>query len=115
LSVELEGILREVPGVRSTFAERQTGREYLDVIPRREVIARYGLTVADVNGALEAAVGGMPVSTVISGRSRFSINLRFAADWRSDPAALRSLLIPVPTSPDVVVDVSASPGSAGMG
>lgn len=114
LSVELEGLLREVPGVRSTFAERQTGREYVDVIPRRDVIARYGLNVRDVHDVLEAAVGGMPVSTVIAGRSRFSINLRFAPDWRSDPAALRSLLVPVPTSPGVIVDVSATT-SAGMG
>ncbi len=42
LSIELEGLLRQVDGTRSTFAERQTGREYIDVVPDREVIARYG-------------------------------------------------------------------------
>ena len=98
ISVELEGLLREVPGTRSTFAERQTGREYVDVTPNRQAIARYGLTVRDVNEMLEAAVGGMQVSTVIAGRSRFSMNLRYGADFRSEPAALGSLLMVVPSS-----------------
>ena len=96
LSIELEGLLRDVPGTRSTFAERQTGREYIDVVPDRETIARYGLTVRDVHDVVEAAVGGMPVSTVIAGRSRFSINVRYAADYRADPEALRTILVPVP-------------------
>jgi Cu(I)/Ag(I) efflux system membrane protein CusA/SilA len=95
VSVALEGLLRQVPGTRSTFAERQTGREYVDIVPNRDAIARYGLTVRDVQDVVEAAVGGMPVSTVIAGRARFSINLRYAADRRSDPQALRRILVPV--------------------
>ncbi len=95
VSVALEGMLRQVPGTRSTFAERQTGREYVDIVPNREAIARYGLTVRDVQDVVEAAVGGMPVSTAIAGRARFSINLRYAADQRSDPQALRRILVPV--------------------
>jgi Cu(I)/Ag(I) efflux system membrane protein CusA/SilA len=95
ISVDLEGMLRQVPGTRSTFAERQTGREYIDIVPNREAIARYGLTIRDVQGVVEAAVGGMPVSTAIAGRARFSINLRYAADQRSDPQALRRILVPV--------------------
>jgi copper/silver efflux system protein len=96
LSLQLEGVLREVPGTRSTFAERQTGREYIDIVPDRKAIARYGLTVRDVNEIVETAVGGMPVSTVISGRSRFSVNLRYGSAFRADPEALRALLIPIP-------------------
>lgn len=95
ISIALEGMLRQVPGTRSTFAERQTGREYIDIVPNREAIARYGLTVRDVQDVVEAAVGGMPVSTAIAGRARFSINLRYAADQRSDPQALRRILVPV--------------------
>ena len=95
VSIALEGMLRQVPGTRSTFAERQTGREYVDIVPHREAIARYGLTVRDVQDVVEAAVGGMPVSTAIAGRARFSINLRYAADRRSDPQALRRILVPV--------------------
>ena len=97
LSVSLEGMLRQVPGTRSTFAERQTGREYVDIAPNRDAIARYGLTVRDVQDVVEAAIGGMPVSTAIAGRARFSINIRLAADYRADPQALRALLVPVPS------------------
>jgi Cu(I)/Ag(I) efflux system membrane protein CusA/SilA len=103
VSITLEGLLRQVPGTRSTFAERQTGREYVDIVPNRDAIARYGLTVRDVQDVIEAAVGGMPVSTAIAGRARFSINLRYAADRRSDPQALRRILVPVQSTPSASV------------
>ncbi|MEN9578421.1 MAG: hypothetical protein RJA70_1430, partial [Pseudomonadota bacterium] len=112
LSIELEGLLRQVPGTRSTFAERQTGREYIDVVPDRETIARYGLTVRDVHDVVEAAIGGMPVSTVIAGRSRFSVNLRYAAEYRADPETLRSILIPVPISESIA---GVEPTGSGAG
>ena len=113
VSVALEGMLREVRGTRSTFAERQTGREYIDIVPNRDAIARYGLTVRDVQDVVEAAVGGMPVSTAIAGRARFSINLRYAADRRSDPQALRAILIPVqPTG--AVSEIAAADAGAGV-
>jgi Cu(I)/Ag(I) efflux system membrane protein CusA/SilA len=112
ISVALEGMLRQVPGARSTFAERQTGREYVDIVPNRDAIARYGLTVRDVQDIVEAAVGGMPVSTAIDGRARFSINLRYAADQRSDPQALRRILVPV-ASTGATIDFGG--GNAGAG
>jgi Cu(I)/Ag(I) efflux system membrane protein CusA/SilA len=102
VSVALEGMLRQVPGTRSTFAERQTGREYVDIVPRRDVIARYGLTVRDVQDVVEAAIGGMPISTAIAGRARFSVNLRIAADQRATPQALRALLVQVPSTGSLV-------------
>jgi len=111
ISIHLEGLLRQVAGTRSTFAERQTGREYVDIVPDRAAIARYGLTVRDVQDVVEA-IGGMPVSTAIAGRARFSINLRVAADQRSDPEALRALLVPVPST-SALVDVSGTNTGAG--
>jgi Cu(I)/Ag(I) efflux system membrane protein CusA/SilA len=120
VSIALEGMLRQVPGTRSTFAERQTGREYVDIVPNREAIARYGLTVRDVQDVIEAAVGGMQVSTAIAGRARFSINLRYAADRRSDPQALRRILVPVQSSGSVMdfggagAGAGASAQSGGM-
>jgi Cu(I)/Ag(I) efflux system membrane protein CusA/SilA len=112
VSVSLEGLLRQVPGTRSTFAERQTGREYVDIVPNRNAIARYGLTVRDVQDVVEAAIGGMPVSTAIAGRARFSINLRLAADQRANPQALRALLVPVPSTGSLV-DVGGTNTGAG--
>jgi len=112
ISVALEGMLRQVPGTRSTFAERQTGREYVDIVPNREAIARYGLTVRDVQDVIEEAVGGMSVSTAIAGRSRFSINIRYAADERSDPEALRRILVAVPSTGGAT---ESAGGNAGTG
>jgi Cu(I)/Ag(I) efflux system membrane protein CusA/SilA len=131
VSVQLEALLRKVPGTRSTFAERQSGREYIDISPRREVLARYGMTVADVYDVLETAIGGMPVSTVIAGRSRFSANVRYAPDYRSDLEGLRAILVPVAASapvgeidlggggsgaaPDAMAGPSVPAAGAGMG
>jgi Cu(I)/Ag(I) efflux system membrane protein CusA/SilA len=111
ISIELEGHLRHVPGTRSTFAERQSGREYVDITPNREAIARYGLTVRDVQNVVEAAIGGMPVSTAIAGRARFTINLRYAADRRSNPEALRRILVPVASAPSYARFDGARPGA----
>ena len=117
ISVELEGMLRGVPGTRSTFAERQTGREYIDITPNRDAIARYGLTVRDVQDIVEAAVGGMTVSTAIAGRARFSINLRYSADQRADPQALRRILVPVQSTASVMDfgGANTGAGAAAMG
>jgi Cu(I)/Ag(I) efflux system membrane protein CusA/SilA len=117
LSIGLEGLLRQVPGTRSTFAERQTGREYVDIVPNREAIARYGLTVRDVQDIVEAAIGGMPISTAIAGRARFSINLRYAADRRADPQALRQILVPVQSAGGVSEfgGTNAGAGAATLG
>lgn len=114
LSIGLEGLLRRVPGTRSTFAERQTGREYVDIVPDREAIARYGLSVREVHDLVEAAVGGMPISTVIDGRARYSVNLRFGADYRSDPEALRRLPVPV-RSVAPVAEAPSLPAGQGAG
>ncbi|HEX2734532.1 MAG TPA: efflux RND transporter permease subunit, partial [Polyangiaceae bacterium] len=110
IATQLEGVLREVPGTRSTFAERQTGREYIDIVPDREAIARYGLTMRQVHEVIEAAVGGMPVSSVVAGRARFSVNVRYAADFRADPEALRAILIPVQSSPELPLIETAGAG-----
>ncbi|HET9327322.1 MAG TPA: efflux RND transporter permease subunit [Candidatus Eisenbacteria bacterium] len=112
VSIALEGLLREVQGTRSTFAERQSGREYIDVVADRKAIARYGLTMRQVHDVVEGAIGGMGVSTVISGRSRFPVNLRYAADYRADPEAIRSILVPVPSSESIA---EPEPGSTGRG
>jgi len=111
LSIALEGVLREVPGTRSVFAERQTGREYLDVVPDRDAIARYGLTVRDVQDVVESSLGGMSVSTVIAGRARFSVNVRLAQDFRTDPQSIREILVPVPQS----APLDAPPGQEASG
>jgi copper/silver efflux system protein len=112
LGIELESLLREVPGTRSTFAERQSGREYIDIVPDRAALARHGLGMGELHALIELAVGGMPVSTVIDGRARYTINLRYAAGFRGDVDALRALPVPVPATEPVRIEAA---GSAGRG
>ncbi len=95
IGVELEHLLRPIAGTRSVFYERNTGGLYLDIIPDRDAMARYGLTVGDLNRVVEAAIGGAPVGITVDGRNRFSINVRYPQDLRSDVEKLRRLLVPV--------------------
>jgi len=61
----------------------------------RDALARYGLTVGDVERTIEAAIGGAPIGTTIQGRNRFSINVRYPQELRSDLDHLRGVLVPV--------------------
>ena len=94
--VELESIARRVPGTRSALYERSLGGSYLDVVPNREALARYGLSVEDVQSLLTNAVGGEPVAVTVDGRKRFPVSVRYAEDFRSSPERLRDALVPLP-------------------
>ncbi len=93
LGEEIEGILRDVPGTRSIFAERAAGGYFVDIVPKREAIARYGLTIEDVQNVIMSAIGGETVSTTIEGRERYSINVRYPRDLRSDLDQLERVLV----------------------
>jgi len=93
----IESVIREVPGTRSVFAERTTGGYYLDIIPNRAEIARYGLNAEDVLMQVETSIGGMPVSRTIEGRERYTINVRYSRELRDDVEKLKKVLVPVMT------------------
>jgi Cu(I)/Ag(I) efflux system membrane protein CusA/SilA len=95
VGVALERIVTPVKGTRSVYYERNTGGLYLDIYPNRDALARYGLTVGDVQRTIEAAIGGAPVATTIEGRNRFSISVRYPQDLRSDLERLRRVLVPI--------------------
>jgi Cu(I)/Ag(I) efflux system membrane protein CusA/SilA len=95
--LEIEAVLREVPGTRSVVYERTLGGTYLDVVPDREAMGRYGLQIDDVNAVVEGAIGGEPVSTTIEGRRRFTVSLRYKEDFRSSPEKLRGVQVPLRT------------------
>ncbi len=90
----LEAILRDVPGTRSVYAERELGGFYFDFIPDRDEIARYGLRVMDVLEIVETAIGGMDIDRTIEGRERYTINVRYPRELRDDPDHLRRVLVP---------------------
>src|SRR5881296_3166398 len=93
---EIEGALATVPGTRSAFAERTTSGYYLDFTVKRDAVARYGMTVGDVQDVLESAIGGTSISQTVEGRERYSINVRYFSDQRSDPASLKRVLVASP-------------------
>ncbi len=90
----LEAVLRRVPGTRSVYAEREMGGFYLDFLPDRDEIARYGLNVMDVLEAVETSIGGMDVDRTIEGRERYTVNVRYPRELRYDPDALGRVLVP---------------------
>ena len=90
---QLEQVLGTVPGTRSVFAERTGDGYFLDVVWNRDALARYGLSVDDAQNALSTAVGGDNVTTVIAGRARYPVNVRYLRDFRSDLDALGKVLI----------------------
>jgi copper/silver efflux system protein len=97
LGVALEQLLPEVPGTRSVLYERNLGGLYIDIVPRRDVLARYGLRIGDLSRIVESAIGGAPVTTTVEGRSRFSVNVRYPEALRADPERLREVLVPLPS------------------
>jgi Cu(I)/Ag(I) efflux system membrane protein CusA/SilA len=104
---EVEQALRDLPGTRSIFAERAAGGYFVDFVPKREQLARYGLTVDDLHMVITSAIGGETISTTIEGRERYSINLRYPRDLRADVDQLGRVL--------VTARVRGMPASGGAG
>jgi Cu(I)/Ag(I) efflux system membrane protein CusA/SilA len=94
LAVEVDKILRPIPGAVDLYAERVTGGKYLDIDIDREKIARYGINMGDVQEIIETGIGGENVSTTVEGRRRFPIRIRLLRDYRDDWEALQRVLVP---------------------
>ena len=102
IGTEVEAVIRKVPGTTSAFAERVMGGRYVEFEIDRDAIARYGLTLADVQEVLSVALGGEPLTTTVEGLQRYTINLRYDRDFRSDLRALREdIVVPTPTGAQI--------------
>jgi copper/silver efflux system protein len=93
---EIERIMKTVPHTRSVYAERSYGGNYIDYNINREAIARYGLTVQDVQNVIMSAVGGMNITKTVEGLERYPVNLRYQRDYRNNIEALKRVLVPIP-------------------
>ena len=93
---EIEGVLRNLKGTASVYAERVVGGNYIDIKVRREAAARYGLTVGDVQDVIQSAIGGMNVTETVEGLERYPVNLRYPRDLRNDLDKLRQVAVPTP-------------------
>jgi len=94
LGTHLEKIIKNVKGTRSVFAERVTGGYFVDFNIKREQIARYGLSIKEVEEVIMSAIGGEPVTTTVEGRERYTVNVRYARELRDDLPKLRRVLVP---------------------
>jgi Cu(I)/Ag(I) efflux system membrane protein CusA/SilA len=97
LSKRIEAVVRKVPGTTSAFAERVLGGYYLNIEPDRAALARYGLSIDDVQNVLRTALGGEIVTETVEGRERYGVTVRYPRDFRDDPSAIaREVLVNAP-------------------
>lgn len=103
IGIDIERVLKPLPGTRSAFAERVTTGHYLDFDVRRDAIARYGLTVDDVNAIVSSAIGGENITTTVEGKERYPVNVRYARELRDDFDKLSRVLVPTPSGAQVPI------------
>ena len=97
LGKAIEAVVRDLPGTLGAYAERVMGGNYLDFKVDRDAIARYGLTVRDVQEVIQTAIGGMNITTTVEGLERYPVNLRYSRELRDDLPALRDVLVTAPS------------------
>ncbi|MFZ4540004.1 efflux RND transporter permease subunit, partial [Propionivibrio sp.] len=96
LARQIEAVVKTVPGTTSAFAERITGGFYLNIEPDRTQLARYGLSVGELQDVIGTALGGEMVTTTVEGRERYGVTVRYPRELRSDPQQIaREVLIPI--------------------
>ena len=105
---QIEQALKDFPETRSAFAERSEGGRYLDIVPDRQAIARYNLTVDDINQVVEMAIGGNTIGYTVEGRERYPISVRLARDFRDTVSAIRQIPVAVPGGAQVPLSTLAS-------
>lgn len=102
---EVKNALVGIDGLQDLYVEQLVGGKYLDVVINKSELGRYGLNVESVNMLIEAAIGGMKLTSTVEGRSRFSVNLRLAQDYRNSIKQLERL--PLQTTSYGVIPLSA--------
>jgi len=108
--------MKTVRGTRSAYAERLMTGYFLDIRPKRAEIARYGLTMDDVQSVIASALGGMTLTTTVEGRERYSVNLRYPREFRSDLERIGRILVPIMATRQAQAGPAmAAPPSAGSG
>lgn len=118
LGEQIEALVRGLPGTLTAFSERVVGGNYLDFVIDRSEAARYGLTVADVQETIQAAIGGMNVTQTVEGLERYPVNIRYQRDYRNDLASLNQVLVPLKDGKHVPIsqlaDIKIKKGPPGI-
>lgn len=93
LAQQIEQAIKNVPGTTSAYAERITGGYYLNIDPDYDALARYGLLVGDIQNLISTAIGGEMVTTMVEGRERFGVIVRYPRELRNSPSAIGNHLL----------------------
>ena len=93
IGIHIEQLLKDIKGTRSVFAERVGGGYYVNFTPQRKAVARYGLTLEDLQDVISTAIGGENIITTVEGRERYSINVRYARDFRNSIDNLERIFV----------------------
>ncbi|RUO98584.1 CusA/CzcA family heavy metal efflux RND transporter [Hyphomicrobium sp.] len=112
---QVETVLKSVPGTSSAYAERVMGGYYLEILPNREQLARYGLMISDLQDVISMALGAEPLTTTVEGRERYTVALRYPRDLRSDPQAIaKDVVVSLPNGGTVplgeIADIKLTQG-----
>jgi Cu(I)/Ag(I) efflux system membrane protein CusA/SilA len=91
IGIEIEEAIKDIPGIRSVYAERVNTGYFIDIKPRREDIARYGLSIEDINSVIQTALGGMNITTTVEGRERYPVNIRYPRELRDSLDKIKAL------------------------
>lgn len=114
IGIQIEELLTSVDGTRAVFAERVSQGFYINITADRDVAARYGLTVDDVQLAVSSGIGGENIATTVQGRERYPINVRYLQDYRNNLDDLRAVLLTTPSGAQIplgeVAKVELAPG-----
>jgi Cu(I)/Ag(I) efflux system membrane protein CusA/SilA len=103
----IEGALHDVAGTRAVFAERAASGRYIDIDLDRRAAARYGVSALDVKRLVEGAIGGETITTVIDGRARYSVNIRYPRALRDSLEGLRASRVVTPAGVHVPLSALA--------
>lgn len=96
IAKDIEVLSREVPGTRSAIADRVVGGKYIEIVPDRREIARYGISLDMVQRVIQTALGGMQLDEAVEGRERYPIMLRYDRPFREHVSELDNILVPTP-------------------
>ncbi|MFW8600537.1 efflux RND transporter permease subunit [Desulfobacterota bacterium M19] len=107
LGKKIESVIRNVPGTLSAYSERVMGGNYLDYEINRRAVARYGLTVGDVQDIIQSAIGGMNVTQTVEGLARYPVNIRYERGFRDSLSKLRRVLVPLPSGKHIPISLVA--------
>ncbi len=108
IGMRVETILKDIKGTRSIYAERVTGGYFVDFDIQRDQLARYGLTIKDVEMVMMSAIGGEPITTTVEGRERYTVNVRYPRELRDDLDKLRRVLVPTMSGAQIPLEQLAN-------